>query len=239
MPPSANEPPVIRQMRLHVERWNEAADQRAVFLHCYMLMTSNMLVAVDDGEFEDARWVNRLLHRFADYYFDALTCYENDPATTPAVWRLAHDATLNRHCFALQRLFLGVNAHINYDLVLALNDVLAPEWARAGETLRQTRYRDHCHVNEIIARTIDDVQDDVIEKVEPRMDLVDKLMGPFDEWLTARIIRRWRDDVWRNALQYVQATQPDARDRVRLQIEELTLRRANTILRGARVDSSL
>ena len=35
-----------------------------------------MLVALEQGSFEDVEWVDRLLHRFADYYFDALSCYE-------------------------------------------------------------------------------------------------------------------------------------------------------------------
>ena len=235
----SNEAPVIRQMRQRIERWQADADPRAVFLHCYMLMTANMLDAIDAGEFEDSEWVSRLLHRFADYYFEALDHYEKDPAAAPAVWKLAHDATINRRCFALQRLFLGVNAHINYDLVLALNDLLAPEWAQANETVRQARYRDHCLVNEVIAATIDDVQDDVIEQVEPRMDLVDKMLVPLDEWLTALIIRRWRDDVWRNAMDYVETTQPDARDQLRQHIEDLTLRRARAILRGAKRDSGV
>lgn len=234
-----NEPPVICQMRQHVERWQQADDERAVFLHCYMLMTGNILAAVEAGEFKDGEWVLRLLHRFADYYFEALDVYEQDPEAAPAVWRVAHDATLAGQGMALQRLFLGVNAHINYDLVLALNDLLSPEWARAAEPLRQARYRDHCHVNEVIARTVDSVQDDVIEREEPLMDVVDKLMGRADEWLTALLIRRWRDEVWRNALRYVQASRPQARDALRLRIETETLRRAETILHGGRVRSIL
>jgi hypothetical protein len=39
-------------------------------------MTEKMLVALEQGSFEDVEWVDRLLHRFADYYFDALSCYE-------------------------------------------------------------------------------------------------------------------------------------------------------------------
>ncbi|HSM57497.1 MAG TPA: DUF5995 family protein [Candidatus Sulfomarinibacteraceae bacterium] len=226
----SQEPPVIQRMQQRVQRWQRAADQRAVFLHCYMMMTDNMLRAVDAGEFEDRQWVSRLLHRFADYYFEALDVYEQDRDAAPAVWRTAHDATLAGKCRAVQRLFLGVNAHINYDLVLALVDVLEGEWPAADEALRQRRYRDHCYVNEVIARTVDVVQDEVVERAEPVMDVVDKLMGPVDEWLTAWLIRRWRDEVWHNAMRYLQAEQPQARASLRLQIEAMTLRRADVIL---------
>jgi hypothetical protein len=226
---------VIRQMEERVQRWQAAADQRAVFLHCYMLMTANMLAALDAGEFEDRLWVDHLLNRFAGYYFEALDLYDQDRAAAPAVWRAAHDATLGSHCLAVQRLFLGVNAHINYDLVLALAELLEPEWGEADEAQRRLRYRDHCQVNHVIARTVDAVQDQVVERSEPELDLVDRLMGPLDEWLTARLIRRWRDEVWRNALRYLEATRPTARDALREQLEAATLRRARAILLGGAV----
>ncbi|MFW6184429.1 MAG: DUF5995 family protein [Chloroflexota bacterium] len=232
-------PVVIQRMQQWVQRWQQAADRRAVFLHCYMMMTGNMLKAVDAGEFEDRAWVSRLLHRFADYYFDALEVYEQDRDAAPAVWRAAHDATLAGECRAVQRLFLGVNAHINYDLVLALADVLEQEWPTADEDLRRLRYRDHCHVNEVIARTVDGVQDEVLEPVEPLMDVVDKVMGPVDEWLTAWVIRRWRDEVWHNAVLYLDAAQPQARAALRDRIEAATLQRAEVILLGRGMDLML
>lgn len=228
----AQELHVIQRMQCRVESWQEAADQRADFLHCYMLMTSNMLKALDGGEFEDREWVNRLLHRFADYYFDALAAYERDRETAPAVWCAAHDATLANQHRVVQRVFLGVNAHINYDLVLALADLLDAEWHTADEMLRQVRYRDHCHVNEIIARTVDEVQDEVVEEAEPLMDVVDRLFGPLDEWAIAWLIRRWRDEVWRNAIRYMHAPEEDARVALRKKIEATTLQRAEAIIRG-------
>lgn len=228
----AQERQVIQRMRRRVERWQEAADQRAAFLHCYMLMTGNMFKALEAGEFEDREWVNRLLHRFADYYFEALNKYEQDRETAPTVWCTTHDATLANEHKVLQHVFLGVNAHINYDLVLALADLLQAEWPTAEETLRQVRYRDHCHVNEVIARTVNRVQDDVVEESEPLMGVVDQVFGPLDEWAIAWLIRRWRDEVWRNAMRYMQAAEEEARATLRTRIEATTLRRAEAIMLG-------
>lgn len=228
----AQELQVITRMRTRVERWQKAADRRADFLHCYMLMTGNMLKALEAGEFEDQEWVNRLLHRFADYYFEALSAYEQDRETTPAVWCTAHDATLANKHRAVQRVFLGVNAHINYDLVLALADLLQAEWPTAEEALRQVRYRDHCHVNEVIARSVDRVQDEVVEEADPLMDVVDRLFGPLDEWAIAWLIRRWRDEVWRNTVRYLHTAEDEARAALRMKIEATTLRRAEVIILG-------
>jgi len=42
----------------------------------------------------------------------------------------------------VQNLILGVNAHINYDLVLATADMLEPEWSQLDEERRQARHDD-------------------------------------------------------------------------------------------------
>src|SRR4030065_45099 len=104
-------------MQTRIRQWEEASDQRAIFLTCYLMMTRNMLSAISQHEFNDAAWVDQLLHRFAEYYFVALEAYEQDPAAAPSVWRLAHNTTQDPSALALQNLLLGVNAHINYDLV--------------------------------------------------------------------------------------------------------------------------
>lgn len=76
-------------------------------------MTRNMLAAIKSGEFNDSVWVSILLHRFADYYFDALSAYEQESEHTPAVWLRVHNAALSEDTLILQNLLLGINAHIN------------------------------------------------------------------------------------------------------------------------------
>lgn len=222
--------PVTDRMQALVQQWVEASDRRAIFLHCYMLMTHNMLVAIDSDEFNDDEWVYTLLHRFADYYFDALNAYEQESPATPAVWRNAFDATREARTMVLQNLMLGVNAHINYDLVFTLVDMLEDEWAELSDARRSRRYEDHCHVNFVIGRTIDTVQDTVIERLSPQMDIADKLLGPLDEWLTSRLISHWRDEVWHNAVQILDAPEKEQCDRLCRRIEKTTLERANVIL---------
>jgi hypothetical protein len=142
-----------------VQTWEAASDRRAIFLNCYLLMTRNMLTAVDADEFIDRDWVYALLHRFADCYFGALEAYEQGNAGTPAVWQTAHDATREPQTHILQNMLLGINAHINYDLVLTLVDMLEPGWAQLSSLQRARRYTDHCRVNAVIGRTVDVVQE--------------------------------------------------------------------------------
>jgi hypothetical protein len=206
--------PVIERMQALIRKWEAEADQKSVFLSCYLMMTENMLTAIEQDEFIDTDWVVRLLHHFAEYYFHALESYEQDPSTTPLVWKLAYSDTGHITITPLQKLLLGVNAHINYDLVFTLVDLLKPEWETLSEDQRVLRYTDHCHVNQVIGQTIDSVQDLVIEPAMPIMDLVDKLLGPIDEMLISHLITHWRETVWKNAIHLLETE--DAEEQTRL-----------------------
>ncbi|MBE2224900.1 MAG: hypothetical protein IAF02_25390 [Anaerolineae bacterium] len=203
--------PTLAHMQTQTQQWQETADDKALFLRCYFMMTRNVLTAVNHHEFNDPIWVSNLLDLFANYYFVALSAYENDPASAPLVWQVAHNAAKNPTINAMQKLLLGVNAHINYDLVLTLVDMLEMEWESHTEEMRNGRYADHCHINQIIGSTIDAVQDEVLEPAMPILDSVDKLLGPLDEKIILHLITHWREKVWHNATTLL--TIPDTQDR--------------------------
>lgn len=221
--------PVTERMQRLILQWEAASDDKALFLSCYRMMTRNMLGAVRRGEFLDAGWVERLLHRFADYYFVALEAYEREPASSPVVWQRAHDCCCDRGVTALQKILLGINAHINYDLVFTLDDMLRPEWTALSQPQRAARYADHCRVNEVIGRTIDAVQDHVLEPAMPVMDYIDRWLGPIDEMLISGLIARWREAVWSNALRLVGTNDEQLRAQLIRELEEETLKKAEFI----------
>jgi broad-specificity NMP kinase len=206
-------------------QWEARGDRRAVFLQCYQLMTANMLTAVAERRFGDNEWVERLLHRFADYYFEALACFDCGDQV-PLVWQGVHAAAAGRELHVLQHLLLGVNAHINYDLVLTLHELLRPEWASLSEEVRKRRYQDHRLVNTIIAETIDRVQDEVVEQYAPAMELVDRALGRLDEKILTGLITRWREAVWGHALTLLECTNASQQEQQRRQVETSVLRNA-------------
>lgn len=224
------ERPVVQRMTTLTQQWEVAHDRRAIFLGCYTLMTCNMLDAIDAGRFHDGGWVSRLLHRFADYYFEALAAYEQQPAAAPPVWQLAHDMTRREHVMTIQHLLLGVNAHINFDLIFSLADLLEPEWDQLDEDARDKRHADHTQVNIIIGETIDRVQDTILEPRSPWLDIFDRLLGPVDEWLTSRLIAGWREAVWREAVRLITLREAADRAAFQHQAEVNALRRSYEIL---------
>jgi hypothetical protein len=216
--------PAVKRMQELIQLWEAASDRRAIFLSCYLMMTRNMLDAIQHNVFNDTAWVHALLHHFSDYYFDALDAYERDAAQAPPVWRMAHTSAIQAQGLPLQELLLGVNAHINYDLVLTLVDLLQPEWDQMTEEQRAARYADHCHVNDVIGSTIDAVQDEVLEPVMPAMDIVDRLLGPLDEKLISHLLSDWREDVWQNVTHLLASGDADERASILRQVEENALR---------------
>jgi hypothetical protein len=95
---------------------------------------------------------------------------------------------------------------------------------------------DHLRVNDGIGRTIDVVQDEVIKGLNPKMDLVDKLFGPMDEWMISGLINRWREKVWVAAVAIVADSDPSGRERKRCEIEESTLAPQTILFEGSPAD---
>lgn len=218
-----NDENVIDQMQRHIARWNECGDGKALFLSCYCLMTGNVVAAVQRRNFNDPEWVDRLMHRFAEYYFVSLNTFEENAAGAPAVWQLAHSAANDLNLNVIQKLLAGVNAHINYDLVFALVDLLQSGWAGLSELQRTQRYEDYCRINAVIAQTIDSVQAQIIEPAMPVMNLIDTLMGRADERMISVLITHWRDGVWRHTVLLLDANDAAAADALCKQVEASAL----------------
>jgi hypothetical protein len=217
-------------METCIQQWIDAGDPRAVFLRCYLMMTRNMIASLDTPEFHDPAWVGALLDHFAEYYFIALAAYEEQSVTTPPVWEVTHDATRAVQTNVLQRLVLGVNAHINYDLVLASVDMLAAEWEQLSPAQRQQRYADYSHVNDVIAHTLDAAQNELLNRAAPVLEVADVVMGGVDEWLVSHLLVHWRERVWREVQQMLALADTAEREAFRRQLETDTLAKANAIM---------
>ena len=163
-----------------------------IFAAMYRTVTVRTRDATRDGGFfdDDPRMAN-LAVVFADRYLDAYRRYRDSGNPTES-WRMAFevgDAPARR--MILQHLLLGMNAHINLDLGIATAQV-AP-----GDRLRPM-YRDFLRINEVLFQMIDGLQDGLSE-VSPRLQLVDRLGGRWDESFMRFSIRTGRDLAWRLA----------------------------------------
>jgi hypothetical protein len=174
--------------------FEERDDRRAVFLTIYSRMTGEVARRVDRGEFEDPDWVTDYLVAFADLYREAVRAYEaGDLAALPDPWQLSFDASMAGDALVLQDALLGINAHINYDLALAIDEAgVRPE--------PETKYRDHCEVTQVIADIIDDAQEDLFAFGAEGLETADESLGRLDERLTVFTIDECRESAWRTAV---------------------------------------
>src|SRR5436189_5398060 len=120
-------------------------DRRSIFATLYGLVSADIRARVRDGYFLDNDWAERYAVTFANMYFAAFDAADaGRPDEVPKAWRLCFDAAASGRTLALQDLLLGMNAHINNDLPLALVRIsIDPD--------RDARRLDHLAVNAILA----------------------------------------------------------------------------------------
>ena len=143
------------------------------------------------GFFDDDARMADLAVVFAGRYLDAYRRYQEDGVLTES-WQIAFrvaDSPTRR--MILQHLLLVMNAHINLDLGVAVARV-------APEGRLTPMYRDFLRINEMLFQMVDGLQED-LGSVSPRMLLVDRLGGGWDESFMRLGISKARDLAWRLA----------------------------------------
>ncbi|WP_338740487.1 DUF5995 family protein [Haloplanus salilacus] len=185
---------VFRRLRDLERRLRDRDDRRAVFLTIYTRMTAAVRDAIANGRFADPDWMRRYTVTFADYYRRAFLAFERGAYdAVPAPWRVAFSTALDGSALVAQDAFLGINAHINYDLALALRDVgLSPN--------RDRKHEDHLRIDAVLAGLLDAQQEALADLYAPGLSTVDATLGRFDEALSLFSITEGRAQAWRVAV---------------------------------------
>jgi len=183
----------LDRLRTLEPRLREAGDRRAVFLTIYTRMTAAVQAAIADGRFHDPDWMRRYTVAFANYYRRAFLGFERGHLdAVPDPWIVAFSTAVEGSALVAQDAFLGINAHINYDLALALRDVgIDPD--------RRRKRADHREINAILLDLIDAQQEALSDLYAPGLDDVDATLGRFDEALSLFSMTEGRAQAWRIA----------------------------------------
>jgi len=172
----------------------DQSDRRAVFLTVYAEMTAETIRAIEADEFIDPVWMEQYLIRFAEYYRRAFRNYERGAfAEVPDPWIVAFGTALRGDELVIQDALLGINAHINYDLALALSDLgLNPD--------RSDKYADHNRVNEILHRLVSVQQELLSRKYASGLSRIGDQLGQLDDAVASLGLRRAREKAWQVAV---------------------------------------
>ncbi len=156
------------------------------FNYTYLIITRNVRRAARDGHFSDRTFLNTFDCRFAQYYLTALRHYLRQEAVAPA-WQVAFQQAQTECCTPFVLMALGVNAHVNNDIPLALLDCGA-----------KARHHDDYHrVNGIIEVSLAEV----IEELDAAGNLADpkrSLLTPPYKVVMKQLIKTWRDNAWQS-----------------------------------------
>ena len=175
-------------------RFRASGDRRAIFLTLYGVVSAEMRERLARGEFLDNAWVSRYLVAFAELYRVALEAYDAGRMDeVPKSWRLCFDAAARGNGLVLQDMLLGVNAHVNNDLPLALT-------AASIEPDREARYRDHAAVNAVLASVTERATARIAALYAPGVAMLDGCAGHLDEMLSMFSLAIARESAWEGSV---------------------------------------
>ena len=162
-------------------------------LKWFNLLYLRVSEAVQAESWEDLEFLQRFDVRFAELYFEAVVNWEADRSLTPHAWRPLLRSRTDGSVSRLQFALAGMNAHINRDLAVTLENLAA----RDGRFPDQgtPRHRDFRHVNDILER--------VEASLHPLLAVglvgdVDRKLGDLDSLLVMWNVRKAREAAWTN-----------------------------------------
>lgn len=86
----------------------------------YLRVTQKVDFSPPPAGWKDAPWLARLDVVFAGFYFRAILNWLTNPAAVPSSWKALFAARFTPGIERIQFALVGMNAHINHDLALAL-----------------------------------------------------------------------------------------------------------------------
>ena len=193
---------VVNELAALETAFRARGDRRCIFLTLYGVVSSEMRSRVASRAFLDPEWVHRYAVAFANLYREALEAYDaGRHADVPKSWRLAFDAAAAGESLVLQDVLLGINAHVNNDLALALDRVsIGPD--------RDRRRRDHDAVNEVLSAVTERAVLRLSELYAPGFTTMDDCAGELDEVASLFSLQVGRDSAWESAVALANARGP-------------------------------
>ncbi|HYK27684.1 MAG TPA: DUF5995 family protein [Streptosporangiaceae bacterium] len=178
-----------------------AKDPKRIFHATYLRTTIAVAEEIRrPGGFADPQWTERWDVAFADLYLEALEELQSGEQPSRP-WAVAFGARPGLP--VLNRLLLGMNAHINYDLPQALLAVITDEEFDDVELIAK-READHKAIDDILASRVA-AEGDELASIHGPGSRLDRLLEPLNQRGTRHFLREARQKVWANAISLSQA----------------------------------
>ncbi len=191
----------LEAMQHGLEYFHRTSDFRAVFLRAYYITTKNVSRAIeqqkdfDNPIFFEPDWIRALSGKFASLYFASLNTFDKRPQEERA-WKVAHGMATDKRSSVVQDLLLGINAHINYDLPVALYQNLLEHNDGPDIISLAKRKFDHDQVNNILIRSFNEISNVIPREYGGSMKAARVADLYIYESLTRLGLRHYRERVW-------------------------------------------
>ena len=231
---------LIDQMEQQLERLSNRKDPRAVFQLTYLTFSKHVYQNLISGSFTDQQWDTDMCCRFVEIYMHQMRLWDEKSPNLCNTWREALELMEQGKLNVLQCMFLGMNAHINYDLAFCTLGACVAQGdseLNANPGLTQSfehrglaeRYRDYLQINHVGWRSITHIQDEVLNRFHP-------ILGVFNRWgvkvskpLSLRVLMASRDQAWRRTALLIHTNTPQESSALARLIDHAALRWSHAI----------
>jgi hypothetical protein len=201
---------LAQRLQTQWQALDATCDHRAVMSLAYLRITQALvrdLARPTPRYFTDKVWMEDVITTFSNGYFASFE-HPNGEA-----WRIAYDAMAHGDLTAAQEVMLFSNAHVQHDLPYAYAEMGLRTPAGAS------RKPDHDGVNDINTEVFDPIEDEIAQRYDPYMSLMDAKPSPLDEYGAMELVKAWREGAWRHAERLMNATTPAERAEIDDEIE--------------------
>ena len=192
-------PEVVHRME-EIQTYIESQEPRgqhdgiACFNYMYLAITRRILDGLRNRRFADNGFVADLDVTFANRYFDALRASVVQPGAVPESWAVLIDRRSNPHITGLQFATAGINAHVNFDLGVAVAGTCASLGSKPDSGNQHAAYQ---QINQIFAEEIQNLRQRFESGWERLIDrlVFQRVLNKIDDWTMVGI----RDVAWEDA----------------------------------------
>ena len=173
--------------------WARGAESRlGYFAALYKRITIAVQTALADGAFEDPDRMEPFDVAFAQRYFDALNGHFHPGSHRQPTrsWQLTFDAAQREDPIILAHMFGGVNAHIDLDLGIVVQQITGGQVAELGA--------DYQTINAVLASQVAGTIERLNE-LSPALADVYAVLRDHEVFVVNEVIRGYRDSAWRFA----------------------------------------
>lgn len=192
-------------MAARQEALAQADDPRAVFALTYLTFSRRVRDALAGGRFTDQAWAADMSCRFVDAYLEQADRWDRRDQSQCRAWRIAFDAAQSGRANVLQAMFLGMNAHIHYDLAFVTLGACRTAGDLQGvhdrssisrTRLPDARYCDFLLINQVGWESIPHIADTVLGAFAPTLEWGNRQLARVTKVLGQRLLMEARDTSW-------------------------------------------